>query len=216
MLGLSDSSKSSLASLLDQMRMPDHGWEYLASRGLGERAVDMFLLGVVPTGASAEWSRFEGMLAIPYLVADGTPVAVKFRALDERKQKYDQPSGQVQHLFNVRACLSDGKQIVVTEGEVDAMTLQAECGIPAVGIPGVNNWKPHYRRLLDGFEDQVILTDNDVKDDGSNPGRDLGLKLRDELGGQSRIVTLPPGEDVNSYFQQHGADGLRAIIPPSN
>lgn len=171
----------------------------------------MFRLGSVPSGVSAEWSRYTGMLALPYLTVNG-PASVKFRHLDGTEPKYLAPEGQELRLFNVRACMHTGGQIIVTEGEIDAITLHAECGLPAVGVPGASSWRKHYRRLLEGFNDVVILTDNDVKSNGSNPGRDLALKIKDSIS-QSRIVSLPPGEDVNSYFKKVGKEGMFDLIP---
>lgn len=173
----------------------------------------MFRLGIVPGGVSAEWSRFVGMLAIPYETVSG-PVAVKFRNLQpDVKKKYDQPSGQATHLFNVKATLHTGPQLVVTEGEIDAMTLHGECGIPAVGIPGVSNWQAHYARCIDSFADVVILTDNDERDGRQdNPGMELALKIRRAVR-NSRIVSLPPGHDVNSFFLEHGRQAVLDLIP---
>jgi DNA primase len=211
-MGLSDSSKKSLATLLEELVLTDQAEEYLGSRGLGNRARSMFRLGVVPPGASAEWSRFEGMLAIPYETMSG-PVAVKFRRLDKSSlHKYDGPAGQSARLFNVKATMSTGSQIVVTEGEIDAITLTAECGLPAVGVPGVSNWQPHYSRCVDGFADVIILTDNDNKREGQNPGLDLALKIRESVR-NSRIVSLPPGYDVNDYFVEFGKQAVLDLVP---
>ena len=210
-MGLSATSRTSLAGLLAKTEMTEAAWDYLHTRGLTEASVSMFRLGGVSGEVSGEWARFNGMLAIPYLSGLGEPVAVKFRRLDGGSPKYDGPAGQGTRLFNVSACLSDGDVIVVTEGEIDAMTLHAECGIPAVGVPGVKAWKKHHKRCLDGFNDVVILTDNDAKDDGSNPGLGLAVDIKGQLP-SSRIVRLPEGEDVNSFFVKHGAEAVRELV----
>lgn len=208
---LSDSSRKSLAVLLDQLVMTEQAGEYLAGRGLTDLSVNMFRLGVVPGGTSAEWAQYEGMLAIPYHTVTG-PVAVKFRHLDGTEPKYMCPKGQGTRLFNATAALDPGPQLVVCEGEVDAMTMHGECGIPAVGVPGTQNWKPHFRRVVESFGDVVILTDNDNKKDNSNPGLDLALLIRESVR-SSRIVGLPPGHDVNSFFVAFGRQALLDLIP---
>ena len=207
---LSDVSKQSLVNLLDSLVLDSRAKDYLAGRGLTQQAVGMFRLGVVPSTASAEWSRFQGMLALPYHTVTG-PVAVKFRRLDGGQPKYDGPAGQKVGLFNAIACMDPGNQIVITEGEIDAITLHAECGIPAVGIPGVGNWKRYYRRCVDGFNDVIIMTDNDAKENGSNPGLELAIKIKESVP-HARVIHLPPGEDVNSFFVRHGASGVSRLI----
>lgn len=210
---LSDTSKHTLERLLDRLEQTTEGVGYLRSRGLTKRAADMFRLGVVPTGETGEWARFAGMLAIPYINRAG-PVAVKFRAMnDDQTPKYTGPAGQKTHLFNALACTDPGDRIIVTEGEIDAITLHAECGIPAVGVPGVTNWKPWYKRCIDGFNDVVILTDNDVKESGANPGMELAVRVKESMP-QARIVTLPPGHDANSFYLEHGRDGVLSLIDP--
>lgn len=208
---LSDSSRKSLDVLLDQLVMTAQAEEYLAGRGLTDLSVSMFRLGVVPGGTSAEWSQYQGMLAIPYETVTG-PVAVKFRHLDGTEPKYMCPKGQGTRLFNATAVLDPGPQLVVCEGELDAITMHGECGIPAVGVPGTQNWKPYFRRVVESFGDVIILTDNDNKKDGQNPGLDLALLIRESVR-SSRIVSLPPGYDVNSFYVAHGREALLSLMP---
>lgn len=207
---LSDLSRKSLDNLLGSLIQTTEAVAYLRGRGFTRQAVDMFRLGVVPTGATAEWAQYEGMLAIPYLTVSG-PVAVKFRRLDGGEPKYTGPKGQGTRLFNATAVLDPGPQLVVVEGELDAITLHGECGVPAVGVPGAQNWRPHYRRVVDSFGDVVILTDNDNKRPGDNPGLDLALQIRESVR-NSRIVGLPPGHDVNSFFVAYGRDSLLGLL----
>lgn len=197
--------------MLNRLTMTEQGSTYLEGRGITEAGRSMFRLGVVPDDAPTEWRQFVGMLAIPYETVSG-PVAVKFRRLDGGHPKYDGPKGQKAHLFNVKATLHPGPQLVVTEGEFDAITLHGECGIPAVAVPGASAWKHHYPRCVDSFADVVILTDNDKKEDGSNPGYELALKIKETVR-NSRIVQLPADEDVNSFFVKHGREAVLDLIP---
>lgn len=208
---LSDSSRKSLDNLLAQLTMTEEADRYLAGRGITEAARSMFHLGTVPTEAPPEWRKWVGQLAIPYLAVKG-PVGVKFRRLDGLEPKYDGPAGQKSRLFNVRATLDPGPQLVITEGELDAITLHGVCGVPTVAVPGATSWKAHYPRVVDSFADVVILTDNDAKDNGTNPGLQLALKIKESVR-NSRIVTLPPGHDVNSFYVEHGKDALLELIP---
>lgn len=79
-------------------------------------------------------------------------------------------------------------------------------------MPGASAWKHHYPRCVDSFADVVILTDNDNKEDGSNPGYELALKIKETVR-NSRIVQLPADEDVNSFFVKHGREAVLDLIP---
>jgi phage/plasmid primase-like uncharacterized protein len=177
----------------------------------GISAGHMFRLGfVTPENAAPGDEQYAGMLCIPYLTPTG-PIAVKFRSLrPDASTKYLIPTGQATHLYNVTDLHKKSSQIVLAEGEIDAMTLSM-LGVPAVGVPGVNNWKPFYRRVFDGYEDVVIATDNDARDDGANPGQELARHLRQELYG-SRIAVLPRGYDVNSLYVEQGREAVVALV----
>lgn len=207
---LSDLSRRSLDKLLGQVEQTTEVVEYLKGRGLTKHSADMFRLGAVPGETSGEWQEYRGMLAIPYETVTG-PVAVKFRRLDGGTPKYTAPKGQGTRLFNATAVLDPGPQLVVVEGELDAITMHGECGVPAVGVPGAQAWRSHYRRVVESFGDVVILTDNDDKKDGQNPGLDLALKVRESVR-SSRIVSLPPGHDVNSFFLDYGKGELLKLL----
>lgn len=181
---------------------------YLAERGLLEGA-DMFQLGYVGTPAPGHDDRFTGCLAIPYLTHAGT-VSVKFRRLDGSQPKYDQPSGQKQHLYNVGAVLDAVAEVLIVEGELDAIAATL-AGHPACAVAGANAWRPLWRRCFDGIGVVKIVTDNDLKEDGSNPGLDLARRVEDSLSNGVR-VSLPAGHDVNSMIMQYGAPAFADLV----
>lgn len=178
--------------------------EYMESRGVvGLSARDTFLLGYVPI--EEEDSRFAGMLSIPYITVAGGVVAIKYRNLrPDADPRYTQPTGQETHLYNVIDLTKPSRSICACEGEIDALTLSM-IGQPAVGVPGVNNFKDHYFRLFDGYDDIVIVADPDDAGDG------LARLLTRRLMG-SRTVTLPKGSDVNSFYMEHGPEALLKLL----
>lgn len=119
--------------------------------------------------------------------------------MDSSEPKYMGLTGANTHLYNVGAFFRAAGSIAICEGEIDTMTLDQAVGIPSVGVPGVNNWKPHYSRLLQDFEKVFLFADGDTA------GSDFGKFLSKELGNLT-VVTMPDGEDVNSMYRQHGAD----------
>jgi DNA primase len=101
--------------------------------------------------------------------------------------------------------------IVICEGELDAVVTSGMLGIPAVGVPGVQSWKPHFPKLFTGYETVYVVGDNDIKEDGSNPGAEFAKRVANEIL-NSTIVTLPPGMDINDYYLAYGADATRALL----
>jgi DNA primase len=182
--------------------------EYLNSRGLLEQA-ERFRLGYVAEPAPGHEDRFKGMLSIPYLTPSGV-VAFKFRRLDEGLPKYNGPTGQKHHLYNVQAIIDAVEQVLIVEGELDAIAATA-AGLPAVAVAGVNAWKPHFTRCFDGIGRVIVVTDNDLKEDGSNPGQDLARRLTEVLSNAVR-VSLPLGEDINSTLVSHGPQHLIDLV----
>jgi len=146
-----------------------------------------------------------GWLSIPYLTALGMCVGVKFRRLDDGKPKYGAPTGQKGHLFNVVDVTIDSPSIVVCEGELDAVVVSGLIGIPAVGVPGVQAWKPHFVKLFTGYDTVYVVGDNDIKDDGTNPGAEFSRRVSQEVM-NSRIVSLPASMDINDYYLTYGKD----------
>ena len=177
--------------------------EYLAGRGITMEQATVARLGVVLeplTGHEAYLNR----LSIPYITRSGV-VDIRFRSMDLSEPKYMGMSGATTHLYNVSAFFRATSYISICEGEIDTLTLDTVCGIPAVGVPGVNNWKKHYTRLLQDFDKVFLFAD------GDNAGTVFGKSLSRELGNLV-VVSMPEGEDVNSMYRLHGAEYFKNKI----
>ena len=184
--------------------------EYLAGRGISRDVAKRFEFGTVVDPINGH-EEYTGWLSIPYLTALGACVSVKFRRLDDGKPKYGQPAGQKQHLYNVSDVLIQSPRIVVCEGELDAVVVSGVIGIPAVGVPGVTAWKSHFPKLFSGYDTVYIVGDNDLKEDGANPGQEFSKRVQSDVG-SGVIVTLPPGMDVNDFYLLQGADQTRELL----
>lgn len=183
--------------------------DFLSARGISETVALGHRLGTVPSDYPG-FERFAGMLSLPYLTPAG-PAAVKFRALDpERKPKYDAPSGQHARLYNVAALHSKGDVVAICEGEIDAIVCTELVGIPAVGIPGASHWLDHWSRCFADYEEIIVFADNDVREDGSNPGLKHAMKVVGKVPG-ARLVKPPPGEDINSWYLSAGREAIREV-----
>lgn len=184
--------------------------EYLNGRGISEQVAALYSLGTV-TDPLPGHEGHTGWLSIPYITAMGLCVGFKFRRLDDGKPKYGQPLGGTTHLYNVSDIVKPFSRIVITEGELDAVIVSGVLGIPAVGCPGVANWKSHYPRLFNGYDTVYVVGDHDVKEDGSNPGAEFNRRVASEVM-NATIVNLPEGLDINDYYLQNGHDKTRRLL----
>ena len=182
----------------------------LLERGISEEVAARFQLGTITDPINGH-EMYEGWISIPYITASGSCVGFKFRRLDDGKPKYGSPTGQKAHLYNVTDILLASPYVVVCEGELDTVITSGVLGIPAVGVPGVQAWKPHFSKLFNGYDTIYVVGDNDIKEDGSNPGAEFSKRVASEIMNSS-IVTLPPGLDINDYYLAHGADATRTLL----
>lgn len=191
-------------------RIDEATLKYLSGRGISEEVAALYRLGTV-TDPLPGHEMHTGWLSIPYITAMEHCVGFKFRRLDDGKPKYGSPVGQSTHLYNVSDITKRSARIVVCEGELDTVIVSGVLGLPAVGCPGVQNWKPWYARLLAGYDTVYVLGDNDLKEDGSNPGMEFAKRIAKEIN-NSQIVSLPLGMDITDYYLQMGYDAARKIL----
>jgi DNA primase len=184
--------------------------QYLEGRGISEATAAILRLGSIVDPIEGH-QGYEGWISIPYFTALDRCVGFKFRRLDDGKPKYGAPVGQKSHLYNVIATMANESRIVVCEGEFDAIIMDANCGIPAVGVPGVAAWKPYYSKLFNGFDMVYVIGDNDVKEDGSNPGAEFSRRVAGELI-NAQIVQLPPGMDITDFYLVNGKEAITNLV----
>jgi len=173
--------------------------EYLSSRHLSVEEANIFHLGVVADPLPGH-EPYKGRLAIPYITPSGV-VDIRFRAMHNEDPKYMGLVGAKTTMFNTKACFVADKYICVTEGEFDCIMMGVKTQHPTIGIPGANNWKPHYAKILDDFEIVIVLADGDAA------GLEFGKKISRELGNVN-IISMPEGEDVNSMMVKRGSNWI--------
>ena len=177
--------------------------EYLVGRGITMEAAERARLGVVLDPLTGH-EQYVNRLAIPYLTKSGV-VDIRFRSIGNEEPRYMGLTGATTHLYNVGAFFRASSYICICEGEIDTITLDYVCNIPAVGVPGVNNWKKHYTRLLADFDKVFLFAD------GDNAGYEFGKSLARELSNLI-VIQAPEGEDVNTLYRTHGADFFKEKI----
>ena len=191
-------------------RIDERTLRYLSARGISEEVAALYQLGTV-TDPYPGHEGHVGWLSIPYITAMNHCVGFKFRRLDDGKPKYGAPLGNTSHLYNVSDITKRSGYIVVCEGELDTVIVSGVLGIPAVGCPGVASWKPHYARLLHGYDTVFVCGDNDIKEDGTNPGAEFARRVAGEVM-NATIINLPAGLDITDYYLQKGFDETRRLF----
>jgi len=173
---------------------------YLQSRGITEQTAVMFRLGFVREPEMGH-EPYVGKLAIPYLTPTGV-IDIRFRSLNsDGGPKYMSRPGATTHIYNINALSNDSEVLAICEGELDTV-VATQAGFSAVGLPGANNWKSFYNRVLADWSKVVLLCD------GDNAGREMAKHLSRELDNVFPVF-MPEGQDVNDVYLAEGADGLR-------
>jgi DNA primase len=192
---LTDAAEKYCSSLTPQAA------SYLAGRGITKEVANTFRLGSV-VEPSAGHEHAVGRLSIPYITPAGI-VGIKFRTVDGGVPKYLWPTGQKIGLFNVPDLHKHSDTIAICEGEIDTIILSGLVGIPAVGVAGVSQWKPWFPKLFESYSRILIFADNDVKEDGRNPGQELAKRIKEDLD-KADIIHLPDNQDVNDLYLEYG------------
>lgn len=115
-------------------------------------------------------------------------VRLKARALKDKSKQRLIPKGGSWGLFGWNTVPIDADEIVLTEGEFDAMTVYQATGKPAVSLPnGCQSLPPSILPLLERFKKIYLWMDNDAQ------GQANVSKFTNKLG-QSRchIVRMTP------------------------
>jgi DNA primase len=199
---LSEGARNSLESRTQEFHEAlDGARSYLSRRGLTAETADRFRLG------------FDGeRLVIPYLTPEG-PVSLKRRCIQDHDckehghPKYLYEAGEQLHLFNAQTLLN-AKAVMVTEGEIDAMTIE-QLGVPAVAYPGVASWRQcgsYWRWCFDSVDEVFVIGDGD--EPGTKAANTVSAALRDSVAAEIYTVILPPGQDANSFITTYGEDAF--------
>ena len=153
--------------------------------------------------------RDDAHLRFPYF--DDSGRVQGFKTKDKLKQfKYEGVSTNTlfgQHLFP-----TNGKRIVITEGELDAASCyEAMPNWPMVSLPhGAASAKKDIQKqipLLQGYEEIVLFFDND------NAGRDAVEKAASILPtGKVKIARLEQYKDASDALQANDTEAIRRAI----
>lgn len=145
------------------------------------------------------------VICFPYFFNDKL-INIKYRGA---KKSFKLVSGAELIFWNIN-CLNNTKDIIITEGEIDALTFIENGFDNTLSVPNGANKNLDYLdsciELFKPVEKIYIATDQDTK----------GLELRDELirrfgPEKCYVVSFKECKDANEYFQKYG-DPFKDII----
>jgi hypothetical protein len=183
---------------------------YLTGRGLSTEAVASYRLGYVADPLPGH-EAYQGRIAIPIL-KKLCVVGFQFRCIEDHSckdakcAKYLTDGGQ--WLYNTAALDIPGDVLGICEGGFDSYVLTSGCGIPTIGIPGVEAWKGHpwWPDLTKGHKKVLIFADNDTSNE-KNPGMRLAKEILRDVP-RARLVTLPPDSDPTDTYLKYGREEI--------
>ena len=189
----------------------------LNALGYGDAALLEGGLMVQPEESSEPRPRFRRRLMFPILDALGRHVGFGGRVIGEGEPKYlNSPETPVfskgKLLYGLNAAKLGARRedrMLVVEGYFDVVRLMT-AGVDEVVAPLGTALTEAQAALVTRYAKSVYLLY-----DGDAPGQKAAFRSGDELlrqGAAVFIVTLPDGEDPDTYVAKHGADALRARL----
>jgi len=192
-----------------KIKLPENIINYFASRGISEGILDQEHIGFENSGGKG-WIKF------PYFY-NSVCVNIKYRT---STKDFRQEKGGKKCLYRLdKIKSSTAKTLVITEGEVDALSV-LEVGYESTSIPDgapsptaktfntkfdfLNNTE----EIFDKYEKIIIAGDND------EPGQLLTQELGRRIGYERCfVVRYPDGcKDVNDVLKTQGKESLRMVL----
>ena len=182
----------------------DEAVEYLKSRGISEDVCRRYEITVRADN--------DKVLVFPFKDESGELKFIKYRNTEKgARPKEWCEKDCMPILFGMNHC-KEGGRLVVTEGQIDSLTL-AECGIDnAVSVPiGMNGftWVPHCWNWLQRFSEIVVFGDCE------NGQISLAAEIKIKFPKITRVVRVEDYQgykDANDLFRAKGKDAvIRAV-----
>ena len=158
-------------------------------------------------GVAKEWKPHE-CLTFPMYTTENKVARQKIRGIEDKRNMRLYPTGGGWGLFGLNTIPADATEVVLTEGEFDAMAVHQATGKPAVSLPnGANSLPPAVLPLLERFEKVYLWMDDDAAGHANRekfarklgPGRTVLVRsMGAELEGGANCVA----KDANDALKQ--------------
>ena len=193
---------------------------YLNTLGFDDERLAVVGLLVTPEGASEPRPRFRGRLIFPIYDVSNRVVGFGGRLLGPGEPKYlNSPESPIFSKGKLLYGLNWAKQaarrderMLVVEGYFDAVRLIG-AGVESVVAPMGTALTEEQAKLIRRYTDRVYLLY-----DSDKAGLKATFRSGDELlrqGASVQVVTLPEGDDPDTFVRTHGARGLETQLAAS-
>jgi len=151
----------------------------------------------------------------PYYDSEGQMVAQKLRFRDKTFMVVGDISDALP--FGAHCWAKTGKKIIVTEGEIDALTMSQlqDNSWPVVSIgcgagPQIRKYFAKHKEYFNGFEEVVLMFDMD------EPGRQAAKIAAEVIGAGAKIAELPkPYKDANEMLMTGDDKVIKELVTAS-
>jgi MCM P-loop domain/Toprim-like len=177
-------------------------------RGLNEHTLRTFDIG---------WDANQKAYCIPVRLADDTLVNVRFydpEPPEERRKIWSVPGHGSPMLYPLSQLLDDPREIVVCEGEMDAL-LTIQHGFRAITrTASATTWNPDWARY---FKGRVVYICHDMDKAGQQGNQLVGHALA-KVAKEIRVIQLPykvtekHGKDLTDFWHDHNATTFRRLM----
>lgn len=173
--------------------------------------------GIVKAGrAAGYYDRFRGRLMFPICDLSGKVVGFGGRVFDDGTPKYlnssDTPTfskGRILYaLHRARDPASRAKTLILVEGYFDAIALH-QAGLPHVAATMGTALTAEHVQMIRRFVSQVLLV---FDPDAAGVSAALrAMELFTNSGLDIRVVSLPGGDDPDTFVRRRGTDAFRSL-----
>lgn len=190
-----------------EIKMKEPAVRYLQDRGISELTTSIYKV----TTAKGK----DNILVFPFYDEKNNLTFIKYRKTDfnkgRDKSKEWCESDCKPILFGMNQC-TDSKRLVLTEGQIDSLSV-AEAGIEnAVSVPiGCNGftWVPHCWDFLGRFDELIVFGDLE------NEKISLLEEMRKRFQGIVKAVQIDDYrncKDANELLKEHGKEAVRQAV----
>ena len=193
---------------IDKPVSKDKAVEYMAGRGISQQICERYYITVKKDD--------ESILVIPFYDDKDELAFIKYRHTDYDPEKHNGKEWCMKDtkpiLFGMAQCNLENKTLIITEGQIDSLSV-AEAGIEnAVSVPTGKNgfsWVPYCWDWLQNFDTLIVFGD---KEGDSITLLDEMTSRFNGLVKHVRLEDYKDCKDANDILRKYGADQVRACI----
>src|SRR6056297_1717779 len=182
-------------------------------------AAEARTLGLLREGSSGrgDYDMFRSRLMFPIFDLVGRVVAFGGRVLDDGKPKYiNSPESPIYHkgavlfgLYQARQAIRISGDVLVVEGYFDQLALNRAGFAQTVATCGSALTAEHVQQLKRYAQRVVLVFD---QDSAGKQATFKAMTILQQEGAAAAAITLPSGDDPDSFLQRQGAEAFQACL----